>query len=270
MDYLARESADLSIELWNDIDELVMGTLRQHLVGRQFLTVAGPFGPGTTSVRNDSVDKEETMKDGIARIKGRSQLEMPLFYEDFFLLGRDLEYADQTGQELDLTPAIRAAKAAAIREDELIMLGSEALGTKGLYTAKGVFKVKKGDWNKSEVGYTDVAKAVTHFVEGGYLGRYALILSPDLYLALQHLVPNTGLLEIDRIKKLIGDKVYTYSGFGKNKAVLVCAEPEYLDLAVGLDFSVGYAELVDFNHHFRVMETAALRIKDSGAIAVFE
>ena len=53
------------------------------------------------------------------------------------------------------------------------------------------------------------------------------------------------------------------------KAVLVCAEPEYLDLALGIDLSVGYAELVDFNHHFRIMETAALRIKDPASIVVF-
>lgn len=73
------------------------------------------------------------------------------------------------------------------------------------------------------------------------------------------------MLEIDRVRKLIGDNVYMYGSFGASKAVLVCAEPEYLDLAVGLDFSVGYAELVDFNHHFSIMETAALRIQRTPA-----
>ena len=47
------------------------------------------------------------------------------------------------------------------------------------------------------------------------------------------------------------------------------AEPEYVDLAVGLDLSVGYLELADFNHTFRIMETAALRVKDPAAIVVF-
>lgn len=55
---------------------------------------------------------------------------------------------------------------------------------------------------------------------------------------------------------------------GTGKAVVATTEPEYLDLALGLDLSVGYAELVDFNHHFRIMETAALRIKDPAAIVV--
>ena len=100
------------------------------------------------------------------------------------------------------------------------------------------------------------------------MGRYALVVSPDLFLDLQRLQPNTGLLEIDRIKKLIGDNVYMTSVMGPGKAVLVCAEPEYLDLAIGLDLSVGYLELAD-NHTFRIMETAALRVKDPAAIVVF-
>lgn len=269
MDYLARESADLSPELWDGIDEVVVHTLKQYLVSRKFLKIAGPYGSGTTHVRCDAVDKEETHEAGIARIKGRTSLELPLFYEDFWLLGRDMEHAAQTGHPLDLSPAIRAAKAAAIREDELVILGNKTLGTEGLYGAKGAFKIKKGNWSEEEVGYTDVARAVAHFVEAGYLGRYALVVSADLYLALQRLASNTGLLEIERIKKLIGDNVYVYSQFGTNKAILVCAEPEYMDIALGLDFSVGYDELVDFNHHFRVMETAALRIKDPGAIVAF-
>ena len=31
MDYLARESADLPVELWNRIDDAVIGTARKHL-----------------------------------------------------------------------------------------------------------------------------------------------------------------------------------------------------------------------------------------------
>lgn len=52
--------------------------------------------------------------------------------------------------------------------------------------------------------------------------------------------------------------------------MLVCAEPQYMDLALGADLGVGYLELKDFNHVFRILETAALRIKNSEAIVVFE
>ena len=269
MDYLARESADLSVELWNRIDDAVVGTARNHLTCRRFLKVHGPLGAGATMVAVDGVAKEEVLENGIGRIVGRTQLELPLFYENFTLLGRDMELAAQTGMPLDLAPAVAAAKKAARREDELVLNGNAALGTAGLLTVTGSTKVKKGDWSKGENGFADVAAAVSQLAKTGYLGRYALVVSPDLFLDLQRLQPNTGLLEIDRIKKLIGDNVYMTSVMGAGKAVLVCAEPEYLDLALGLDLSVGYLELADFNHTFRIMETVALRVKDPAAIVVF-
>ena len=77
------------------------------------------------------------------------------------------------------------------------------------------------------------------------------------------------MLEIDRVQKLIGDNVFMTSVIAPGQAVLVCAEPEYLDLALGLDLSVGYLEFADFIHTFRIMETAALRVKDPAAIVVF-
>ena len=105
MDYLARESADLSDGLWNRIDETVIGTARAQLTCRRFLKVFGPLGAGVTTVAVDGVNKEEVLEDGIGRIVGRTQLELPLFYEDFTLLSRDMEYAAQTGYPLDLSVA---------------------------------------------------------------------------------------------------------------------------------------------------------------------
>jgi len=267
MDYLARDSADLSTDLWNRIDNAVIGTLKQQLVTRKFLSICGPMGAGLTATFVDDVEKDEILEDGIGRIEGRRRVELPLLFSDFNILGRDLELAKNTGAAVDISPAIVAAKKSARREDDLLMLGNDTLGTEGLVNARGAGKIKKGDWSKGEVGYTDVAKAVTQLIDGNYLGRQALVVSTDMYLALQRLQTSVGMLEIDRIKKLIDD-VYMYPGLPTGTAVLVCAEPEYIDIALGLDFSVGYVELVDFNHHFRIMETAALRIKDPGAIIV--
>ena len=50
------------------------------------------------------------------------------------------------------------------------------------------------------------------------------------------------------------------------KAVLVCAEAQYMDLAVGQDLAAAYLELVNLNHYFRILETAALRIKNSACL----
>ena len=140
----------------------------------------------------------------------------------------------------------------------------------GLFTASKAKKLKRGDWSTGEAAFQDVAHAIAYMSNNSMLGRYALILSPEIYLQLQRLQPNVGLMEIDRIKKLIGDRVYPVGAFGMGKAALVCAEPQYMDLAVGMDLAAGYLEQRDFNHYFRIAETVALRIKNPKAIVLFE
>ena len=270
MDYLARNSADLPVQLWEKVDAAVTETAKKHLVCRRFLHLFGPLGAGASNINIDSCAKTEVLQDGVGRITGRQIAPLPLFYEDFTLLWRDLAEAQKNHLPLDLSPAIAAAGKSARREDDLILFGNEALGCQGLMTAAGAHRIQRTDWNQGENGFRDVAAGISHLIENGYLGRYALVLSPDLTLALHRLQPSAGLLELDRVSKLVHGNIYTYGNFGTGKAVLVCAEPEYMDLAVGLDLSVGYLELKDFNHYFRIMETIALRIKNPDAIVVLE
>jgi uncharacterized linocin/CFP29 family protein len=89
-------------------------------------------------------------------------------------------------------------------------------------------------------------------------------------MQLQRIQPGTGLLEIDRIKKMLSDNVYTSSVLGSGKAVLVCSDSRYMDLVLGQDLATAYLEQKDLNHSFRVLESVLLRIKRKQAITVFE
>lgn len=270
MDYLARESAPFSPEVWGKIDSAVIETAKKHMVCRRFLSLFGPLGAGVSTVAVDSAAKSEELEDGFGRVTGRRVVELPQLFEDFTLLWRDIEESEKNGYPLDLSAAVSAAQRAAKREDDLILFGNKALGAEGLLNAKGAFQIKRGNWKEGEDAYRDVAHGIAHLSSSSLLGRYALILSPDVYLDLQRLVPNVGLLELERISKLVDGRVYATGAFGANKAVLVCAEPQYMDLAVGADLGVGYLELKDFNHAFRILETVALRIKEPNAIVNFE
>ncbi len=270
MDYLSRNDAPISAELWKAIDSTVIENAKQHMVCRRFLNLYGPLGAGASYVAVESSAKDEEYANNMARVTGRRLVELPQLYQDFNILWRDIAEADKTGYPIDLSAAAVAAQKSAKQEDELILFGNEELGVKGLMNAEGSFKVKRGDWSTGEDAFKDVAHGIAYFSSHSMLGRYALIVSPDLYLDLQRLQPNVGLLEIDRIKKLVSDRVYPAGPFGLGKAVLVCAEPQYMDLAIGMDLSVGYLGQAEFNHPFRITETIALRIKDPKAIVVFE
>lgn len=270
MKYLAREDAPFSSDVWDEIDKTVVDTLKKHLVCRRFLSLFGPLGAGVSFIPIDSVDKTEALSNGFSEITGRKIVQMPQLYEDFSLLWRDMEQSEKSGWPFDLSSAAAAAQKAAKKEDDLILFGNKELGMEGLFNAEGTFGIKRCNWKENEDAFKDVAHGIAYLSSNCFLGRYALVLSPDVYLDLQRIQPGINMLELERISKLVDGRVYTTGAFGSNKAVLLCVEPEYIDLAVGADFGVGYLELKDFNHYFRILETVTLRIKDPRAIVNFE
>lgn len=270
MEFLSRESAPFGAEIWQQIDGAVVDTARRTLVGRRFLHVFGPLGAGALSIHTDGPQKAEAEDSGLIRTNGRAYQEIPQLVEDFTLLWRDMENSRAMGYPLDLTAAVNAAHTAAKREDHLIFFGHKGFGYEGLLSAQGVNKLKKGDWKEGENAFTDIAAAITLLIEKGITGRYVLALSPDLYLQMQRIQPGTGLLELERVSKLLDGHVYQSSVLGMGKAVLVCSEPQYMDLVIGQDLSTAYLEQKDLNHVLRVMETVLPRIKRKDAVVVFE
>jgi len=77
------------------------------------------------------------------------------------------------------------------------------------------------------------------------------------------------MMEIDRVSKMVDGRIYRASVLGMKQAVLVCCEPQYMDLVVGQDMATAYLELVDLNHHMRVLETVLPRLKRQDAVVVF-
>ncbi len=271
MNYLSREGAPVSALLWQQIDDTVINSARRVLTARRFIHLFGPLGIETQSINIDKAGAvDEEAGGGMILTRGRRYVQIPTLYQDFTLLAKDLETAEKRGYAPDLSAAVVAAQAAAFAEDKLIFHGDKAAGYEGLLTAAGVKKIKLSDWKTGENAFSDVAAAAQALVSNGVYGSYALALSPDLHTALQRLQPGTGLLELDRVAKLVDGRLYKTPALGENKAVLVGAEPGNVDLVVGQDMAAAYLEQKDLNHCFRILETVLLRIKRSEAIVVFE
>ncbi len=271
MSYLSRDNSGLPSELWKEIDATVKQAAAKSLTGRRFLHIYGPLGAGAQSIAVDSSgDTEEVFEDGLITTKGRRFVEIPALYEDFTLSARDLENSRKYGTPVDLTRVKYAAEAGARREDRFLYFGNERLGYDGLLTAAGTQKITRSDWTSGENAFSDIASAAGLFAAKGIFGSYTLAISPDLYYQLQRIQPGTGVLEIDRISKLLGGNILNAPALGAGKAVLVCAEPENMDLVIGQDLAAAYLEQKDLNHSFRLLETVLLRVKRREAIAVFE
>lgn len=271
MNYLSREGSPVSEELWEQIDKAVVKAARSVLTGRRFLHIFGPVGLGVGSINIDDADNvTEEADDGFITTKGRKFSELPVIYDDFTLLGRDIEIHEKSGYPADLSKAMDSAQACALKEDKLIFFGNEAAGYEGLFTAAGTNKLKRKDWSAGENAFTDVAAAIELLASEAIYGAYSLTVSPDLYMQMQRIQEGTGLLEINRVSKLLEGRVYKSPVLGKGRAALVCSEPRNMDLVIGQDISTAYLEQKDLNHSFRILETALLRIKRRKAIVVFE
>lgn len=271
MSYLSRETAPLSEELWSQIDNAVVKTARSMLVGRRFMHIYGPLGISTDSIELDNGEcVHEESKEGFITTAGRKYVQIPMIYEDFTILSRDLEKAEKLGRPVDLYMAMSAAEKCSLREDKFIFFGNKDLDYDGIFTVAGANKITKKDWGVGENSFSDIAEAINLMVKENIYGPYTLIMSPDLYLKLQRLQPNTGLLEIDRISKLVTGGVYQSPVLDKEMAALICADERNMDLVIGQDMATAYLEQSGLNHNFRVLETILPRIKRSKAIVIFE
>lgn len=271
MSYLSRESSPLTNELWEQIDNIVVHTARNTLIGRKFLKIFGPLGVGTQSIHIDDYESlDENYNNGLITMKGRKYVEIPTLYNDFTLFTKDLENSKQNDYPVDLSKAAYSAEECSRIEDKLIFWGNLEYGYEGLLTASGINKITRTDWSVGENAFSDIVSSLELFAKNGIYGTYALAISPDLYVQLQRIQQGTGLLEIDRISKLLGGNIYTSSILGIGKAVLVCAEPRYMDLVIGQDIETAYLEQKDLNHVFRILESILLRIKRKQAITIFE
>lgn len=271
MDYLARESSPIDFGVWEQIDAAVVKAARNVLTGRRILQLFGPLGAGVGSMPIDDADaKDELAEEGYITTQGRRLAEIPTIYEDFTVFAKDVAASEKTGYPLDLSGAMAAAQACALKEDRLIFSGKQNLGYDGLLTAAGSGKLKKKDWTIGENAFSDVASAIEMLVSKGVYGSYALVVSPNLYMQMQRLQPGTGLLEIDRVSKLLSGLVFKTPVLGKEQAVLLCPQPENMDLVVGQDLATAYLEQKGLNHSLRVLESVLLRIKRKTAIVVLE
>lgn len=269
MDYMQKDAAPFDTDLWNQIDDAVRQTVTNNLKGRLFLPVV-VTGPGTRFVQVDLFDKEEVFEQNYVKTTNRSVYEMPQLFGDFWLNWRDLAAATKEGVPYELAKARVGAEQISRAEDNLIFYGNKDLGIPGLVNTKGNTIITIKDWGKDENAFLQVSEGVATLEANARYEKHTLIVSSDLYVALQRIQPGTGEIEMNRIRKLLDRDIIKSTVLEPGTAVLVAAEPQYMDLVIGQDIDTSYVESVDLNHHLRIVETILPRIKAPNAVVVFQ
>ena len=270
MRYLMRDGAPLTGGQWELIDQAVVAEAKKILVGRRFLDVAA-VGAQTQHVPVDLMEHIGAAKsdfwgrDDVEAIDvgKRRLLDLMTVYADFMISWRDVENEQGAGVQAARDAAVLAAR----REDDLVFYGDESLGIEGIFTAKGANQLPLSDWNEGENPVQDIARALEVLIDKGCSGERTLIVSTDLYARLHRIQPGTGIMEVDRVRSLVGNLLRS-SRLQKSSAALVYCEPQNMDLVVGQDMITAYMGNEKMDHLFRVMETVIPRIKRPSAIAV--
>lgn len=278
MDFLDRKAAPLTDGEWTRLDEAVVGTARSMLVGRRVIEVLGPLGSGVYSIPYSvfsgktpaGIDMIGESDSFIVEASRRATINLPILYKDFKIMWRDVEADRHLGLPLDVTTAAVAANFVAVQEDTLIFNGNTELGHEGLLNAKGRLKIKAGNWDEPGTALGDVVKATGALSEAGHYGPYAMVVSPAMYGRMVRVLPNTGMLELDQVKAIISGGVFYSNVISGNKAVVLATGTQNLSLAVGQDMVTAYMGPATMNHHFRVLETAALLIRRPDAVCTVE
>lgn len=278
MDILDRSSAPLTGEEWNRLDEAVVKTASNMLVGRKMIEVLGPIGPGVYSMpyatfsgrKGAGIDMIGDREDLIVQADRRITVNLPMIFKDFKIFWRDVEADRHQGLPLDVSTAAVAAADVANQEDDLIFNGNENLGHLGLLNAEGRLTVGLGNWEEGGGPLADAVKAVNALTTAGHYGPYAMAVNPFLYGQTVRVYGNTGMLELDQVKALLRGNVFPSAAIRDKKAVVIATGMQNLNLAIGQDLITSYTASASMNHIFRVFETLALLVRRADAICTVE
>lgn len=261
MNYLNRQNASFSNDIWERIDEAAVGAAREVLTGRRFLEVDGPYGVGLTAIEvGEEGYCRQPAPDEAGAVLSRASA-IPMLRKSFGLSVRRIEGYESMGQPLDLRAVEDAAEAVARREEEFIYYGQPDFGLEGLLTAKGRNEVKCEDWSKIEQALENVLSAVNHLDDNGFHGPYALALSPTWYNLLFRRYEGTDMLQLEHLKRLCEVGVFKAEIEG---AVLV--DVRVGRIVVGQDLMTGYSSNDGIHHQMFASESLALQVEEPGAI----
>ncbi|MEV5571744.1 family 1 encapsulin nanocompartment shell protein [Spirillospora sp. NPDC052269] len=234
MNNLHRELAPVSDAAWADLEGEARRTFMRHVAGRRVVDVPQPGGVELSSVATGGLEPVPAPADGIVAHARRSQplveLRLP-----FTVDRRQLDAVERGARDADWGPVKDAARRMAFAEDRAVFHGYAAAGITGLQDGSS----HTGPSLPDDVrGYPDaVSQAVTALRLAGVGGPYALVLSADVFTAVNETSDHGYPVHEHIARVLNGDIVWAPAIEG---AFLLSTRGGDFELRIGQDLSIGY------------------------------
>ena len=235
MDILKRDLAPITAAAWQAVDNRARQTLTTMLSARRVMDVTGPMGWEFAAVPLGRIEYAKTQSVsgityGLHQVKPLVEVKVA-----FTLDIAEIDNAARGGKDLDLAGLDAAAEKLARFEEEALYHGFAPAGIRGLSEVSSQSRMQvSGD---PEDIADKVSKALTALRKTSVEGPYALVVGPELWVALSGHVRGYPLSQY--LETMLGGQVIV-SPFLEEAYVLSTRGGD-LEMTLGGDIAIGYA-----------------------------
>jgi uncharacterized linocin/CFP29 family protein len=264
MDILRRESAQLSEQIWKQLDQAAITAARNVMTARRIATFDGPRGWDYIAAPLGTMRACET-REGKAVVCVPEVALLAQIRADFALPWSAVEAVERGGPALDTAPTEAAAREVGLAEDRLAYSGTP-VGT-GYLEDPDSPHMRLGDWADATQVLSDLIRAVELLDRLGIPGPYEAVLSPARYYAYLS-AANRGYPVPRHAKGIIAD-VHRSLVLDDGGALFSMRGGDFI-LTVGGDLAVGYRSHDRDALHLFCVETLSPQTLDSEAVCILE
>ena len=266
--YLNRGDAPFGEGVWEAIDNAVVGSARSQLAGRRLLHTIGPQGLGLKALPFGDRPVQGNTVEGVT-VSSSCMVPVAMIHSEFTLSVRDVAAYEQSGIPLDLDAAVRAALALAHQEDQIVFNGLPALSVAGLLDTPRVRTIKLRPWNNVGDAVQDIIGAVEELDAAGFLGPYALALTPKSYNHLFRLYPHSDTTELEHARQAVTDRIIKAPALPGGGVLLDTSGP-FANIVLGQDMMTSFVGPSAGRYQFAILESIALWVRVPEAICVLK
>ena len=234
MNNLHRELAPVSAAAWSDLEDEARRTFKRHLAGRRVVDVPEPGGVALSAVPTGHLAPIDPPADGVVA-HSRTARPVVELRVPFTLDRRAIDDVERGARDADWQPVKDAAKRMAFAEDRVVFEGYAAAGIEGIrHVSTNPAISLPGDVR----AYPDaVSRAVSTLRLAGVDGPYSLVLSADVYTAVNETSDHGYPIHEHLTRVIDGEIVWAPAIDG---AFLLSTRGEDFTLHLGQDLSIGY------------------------------